>query len=53
MRPEALVAWLRRTGLPRARRAVLAAWHAGRRRPEAVVAAAVFLGVAVMILHWS
>lgn len=60
MRREALGAWLRvraaaRHGpaLPAARRSLLAAWQAVRRRPEAVFSALVVLGVAVMILHWS
>ena len=60
MRPEALAARLRACAgalrgrtLPAAGRAVVAAWREGRRRPDAVFAAAVVLGVAVMILHWS
>ncbi len=53
MRREALAAWIRDTGLRAARRGLALAWETGRRRPEAVFAAAVFVGVAVMILHWS
>ncbi len=60
MRREALAAWLRASaralrgrGRLAARGALAAAWRAGRRRPEAVFAAAVVLGVAVMIVHWS
>jgi hypothetical protein len=57
---ERLAAWwrgraesLRLPALSAVRRRVAVAWHAGRRRPEAVLAAVVVLGVAVMILHWS
>ncbi len=60
MRREAIAARLRDgadalrgRALPAARRAVAVGWRAGRRRPEAVFTAAVVLGVAVMILHWS
>ena len=60
MRPEALAAWARERALPaaraarrRARATILAGWRRARRRPEAVLAAVVVLGVAVMVLHWS
>ncbi len=53
MRREALAAWLRGRGLPAARRGFARAWRTARTRPEAMLAAAVVLGVFVMILHWS
>jgi type II secretory pathway component PulM len=52
MRRDATVAWLRRR-LPAAWERAAATWRAARARPEAMLAAAVVLGVFVMILHWS
>jgi hypothetical protein len=63
LRREALVAWIRvrrealaariRTRVPPAvLEKSVAAWHAARRRPETVLAAALMFGVVVMILHW-
>jgi hypothetical protein len=38
---------------PALREALGAGWRAARRRPEAVLAAVLVTGVAVMVLHWS
>ncbi len=53
MRPDALPAALRALAGPAARERARAAWAAIRRRPDALLAAGVVLGVVVMLLHWS
>lgn len=53
MRRDALVAAVRRLAGPGRRELARAAWAAVRRRPDAVIAAGVVLGVLVMLLHWS
>jgi hypothetical protein len=50
---EMLEIWLRARVLPPARDLLSRAHRAARRRPDAVVAAALVTGVVVMILHWS
>jgi hypothetical protein len=41
-----------RARLAAAREPIVAAWLGARRRPESVLAAALVVGVLVMILHW-
>ena len=50
---DMLEIWLRARVLPAAREGLARARRAARRRPDAVLAAALVTGVVVMILHWS
>ena len=52
MRRDRLLAALRAAAGPAARARARRAWAEVRRRPDAVVALALFAGVVAMILHW-
>jgi len=47
------LAAIRRFARPQGRDLILRAWAAARRRPDALLAAALVMGVVAMILHWS
>jgi hypothetical protein len=53
MSRDLLEIWIRARVLPAARAGLSRARRAARRRPQAVLGAALVAGVVVMILHWS